>query len=142
MEYLLGSLVTVALFFISKKIFYSPDEKQYSFKKTHSQSYVYSLVKPLLSLQYVISNSRQTQASKHLESLYVKVVIAENKAYWISGNTFFEADEEDGFVDKDTAKPVDIMSMDDVQLKKMMFIVETLTEGVEDEDRNSGNKKF
>lgn len=141
MEYLLGSLVTVALFFITRKIFNSTDSKDHDFKIIHSQSYIYSLVKPLLNLQYVV-NSKTTQASKYLDSLYVRVVIAENKAYWITGNTFFVADEEDGFVDKDTAKPVDVMSMDDVQLKKMMFIVETLTEGAEDEDRNSGNKKF
>lgn len=141
MEYLLGSLVTVALFFITRRIFNSTDSKDRDFKIVHSQSYVYSLVKPLLNLQYIVSN-KTTQASKYLDSLYVRVVIAENKAYWITGNTFFVADEEDGFVDKDTAKPVDIMSMDDVQLKKMMFIVETLTEGAEDEDRNSGNKKF
>jgi hypothetical protein len=141
MEYLLGSLVTVALFFITRRIFNSTDSKDRDFKIVHSQSYVYSLVKPLLNLQYIVSN-KTTQASKYLDSLYVRVVIAENKAYWITGNTFFVADEEDGFVDKDTAKPVDVMSMDDVQLKKMMFIVETLTEGAEDEDRNSGNKKF
>lgn len=141
MEYLLGALVTVALFFITKNIFSRIDSHPRDFKIIHSQSYIYSLVKPLLNLQYIVSN-RVTQASKYLDSLYVRVIIAENKAYWITGNTFYVADEEDGFVDKDTAKPVDVMSMDDVQLKKMMFIVETLTEGEENEDRNSGNKKF
>jgi hypothetical protein len=141
MEYLLGSLVSVGLFFIGKKIFNKTDKKQRHVGIGYSQSHVYNLISPLLRLESLITR-KETQASKHNDSLYIKVVIAENKAYWISNNTFFVADEEDGFVDKDTAKPVDTMSMDDVQLNKMALIVEALTEGVEDENRNSGNKNL
>jgi hypothetical protein len=141
MEYLLGSLVSVGLFFIGKKIFDKTDNKQRHVKVGYTQSYVHSLIRPLLRLESLLTN-KETQASKYLDSLFIKVVIAENKAYWITNNTFFVAEEEDGFVDKDTAKPVDIMSMDDVQLNKMVLIVEALTEGVDDENRNTGNKNL
>jgi hypothetical protein len=141
MEYLLGSLVSVGLFFIGKKIFDKTDSKQRHVNIGYTQSYVHNLILPLLRLEALLIN-KETQASKYLDSLFIKVVIAENKAYWITNNTFFVAEEEDGFVDKDTAKPVDIMSMDDVQLNKMVLIVEALTEGVDDENRNTGNKNL
>jgi hypothetical protein len=54
----------------------------------------------------------------------------ESQAYWIRSNVFYTADlNEMGLVDFDSARPVDTMTMSKVQLDKMSFIVEKLTEG-------------
>lgn len=70
----------------------------------------------------------ETQMSKHNKQTEVRVLFLENKAYWIANNSFYSADLEDGTVNQNTAKVVDIMAMDKVELDKMSFIVEMLTE--------------
>lgn len=141
MDYLIGSIVTAALFTLGLKLFNRVIPKKIKMKVSYSQSYVYNVIGPVVKI-LAMSKKLETQASKYQDSLYVRVVLADNKAYWISNNVFYVADEEDGFIDKDSAKPVDTISMDKVQLEKMIFIVETLTEGAENEDRNSGNKEL
>jgi hypothetical protein len=136
MEYLLGSIVTIALLFFAKHLIRDKAKTVGRSSLIYSQSYVFNIVKPYLQLE-MLTKPIKTQASDYLDSLYVRVILVENKAYWISNNTFYVADEEDGFINKETAKPVDIMGMDKVQLDKMIFIVETLTEGVQNENRDS-----
>jgi hypothetical protein len=138
MEYLLGSIVTIALLFFARRFVEKPAKMVGRSSLIYSQSYVFNIVKPYLQLE-MLTKPIKTQASDYIDSLYVKVILVENKAYWISNNTFYVADEEDGFINKETAKPVDIMGMDKVQLDKMIFIVETLTEGVQNENRDSGD---
>jgi hypothetical protein len=138
MEYLLGSIVTIALLFFARRFVEKPAKTVGRSSLIYSQSYVFNIVKPYLQLE-MLTKPIKTQASDYIDSLYVRVILVENKAYWISNNIFYVADEEDGFINKETAKPVDIMSMDKVQLDKMIFIVETLTEGVQNENRDSGD---
>jgi hypothetical protein len=61
--------------------------------------------------------------------MYTRVVFVENQAYWIKNNTLFVADMEDDMVDEATTREVDTMAMDKVQLEKVIYIVEALTEG-------------
>jgi hypothetical protein len=48
---------------------------------------------------------------------------------------------DDG-IDLSSAKQVDIMSMDKVQLEKMIYIVEQLREGMPNDSWDSGQSKF
>jgi hypothetical protein len=43
-------------------------------------------------------------------------------------------------IDKDSAEQVDTISMDKVQLDKMLFIMDKLREGINDDSRGSGDK--
>lgn len=79
-----------------------------------------------------INKSNPTQASKYLEKIFIKIVIVKDKAYWIKDNVFYVADMVDDDVDKTTAKEVDIMSMDKVQLEEAMFIIDKLKEDSHD----------
>lgn len=71
-----------------------------------------------------------SQSMKHFDSLHVRILIVDNKAYWISNNAVFSADVVNGEVEKESTTEVDTMGMDNVQLKQMMFIVEKLKEGL------------
>lgn len=69
----------------------------------------------------------------------LRVAIIDNLAYWISDNAVFVAGiNEDGFIDKESARPIDTMGMDKVELDKIGFIVERLTEG---NNNDSGNTR-
>lgn len=61
---------------------------------------------------------------------YVHVAIIENKAYWVIGNIFYQADIVDGEVDRQTSRPIDAFKMSKRDLTKMMYILDNLTEGL------------
>jgi hypothetical protein len=82
----------------------------------------------------------KTQSTEHFDKSHTRILVYEDKAYWITNNQVFAADFVGGTVDPETTGEVDTIAMDDVQLKKMIFIVEKLTEGLKNEDRNSGNQ--
>jgi hypothetical protein len=70
--------------------------------------------------------------------MYVRVMVVDDQAYWIKDNTFFTADMVDDNLDNDSTRTVDTMGMDEVQLKKMIFIVDKLTEGTSNDRGDSG----
>jgi hypothetical protein len=60
---------------------------------------------------------------------YVHVAIIENKAYWVIGNVFYQADIVDGEVNKESSRPIDAFKMSSRDLTKMLYILDNLTEG-------------
>ena len=82
----------------------------------------------------------ESQATEYFDKKHAKVFVIEDLAYWIQENALYCADFVDGEVDPETKKRVDTFALNDVQLKKMSFIVDTLTGGVGNEDRGPGNQ--
>jgi hypothetical protein len=85
-----------------------------------------------------ITNS--TQSKKHHDKTNVKVIILDNEAYWIKDNIFYKAPIDGQSIDKESAEEVDTIHMDKVQLDKMLFIMDKLREGINDDSRGSGDK--
>lgn len=138
MEYLIGSIVTLIILFLSRLLFKRTVDYNVPSGVSYSQSYVHSMISPYMLTNTEILDTKPTQASKHVNSLFVRIVIVENAAYWIKDNVFYMADMDGEDVIKETARQVDTMVMDKVQLEKMMFIIEKLTEGRNHDSRNSG----
>lgn len=98
-------------------------------------------------LQYRYStrknNSRRlkakSQSVNHYDKTNTKVILFENNAYWIKHNIFYKAPLVEELIDKDAAEQVDTISMDKVQLDKMLFIMDKLREGINDDSRGSGD---
>jgi hypothetical protein len=82
----------------------------------------------------------KTQSINHYDKVNIKVIILDNNAYWIKDNVFYKAEMVNELIDKDSAEQVDIMGMDNIQLDKMLFIMDKLREGIDDDSRGSGNK--
>ncbi len=130
MEYFIGSLSTfLTLFFCIRFFLNDKDFKQKPNRFKYSQSHIYEIVKPLLPDIEFVKKKPNRQSSKHEESTNVKVIILENKAYWIKDNLFYAAEMNNNKIDPDSTKVLDIMSMDKVQLDKMLFIVDRLRDG-------------
>ncbi len=72
---------------------------------------------------------RETQSQKHEKKVKIRVIIMDDQAYWVKDNIFYTADMEEGDVNKNTTREVDTMTMNKVQLDKMMFIMDRLREG-------------
>jgi hypothetical protein len=129
MDFILGFTLGVA----SGLIFYiftikNIKQEQKSLIK-YSQSRVHELIKNHIPDQEFEIKRPISQAQNHRNSMYTRVVFVENQAYWIKNNTLFVADMDDGMVDEETTREVDTMAMNKVQLEKVIYIVEALTEG-------------
>jgi len=83
-----------------------------------------------------------TQSQRHVQKNMLKVVIENNKSYWILDNVFYTANAINGRVDENTAKPLDIENMPTKELDKMLSILDDLKQGVGPDDSGStGNKR-
>ncbi len=136
MEYLIGSLTTIAtallvLFAIRKINSLKPE----STKIFYSQSNIYERIKP--AIPFMPPKPRESQSTKHQKDQMVRIVMTGTKAYWISDNKVLEAPiNEDGRIDFESALPIDTMGMDKVELDKISFIVDRLTEGNSNDSSN------
>ena len=138
MEYLVGSVVTLIVLFVLRNKLSKTTLTADPILIKYRQSHIFQMVKPFLDLS-TVKAKRKTQSYMHEEKMHVRVILVDRQAYWILNNVLFVADEVDGMIDKESTRPVDTISMDKVQLDKMIFIVEALTEGKSDEDWNPRN---
>lgn len=129
MEYFIGSLVTIITIITFGKLFSKKIEPVKDFSVGYTQSFIHEVVKSSLPEQNVFNSGLVTQSTQFNKELYHRVIITGDFAYWISNNQFFFAPVEDGMIKKDFARLVDTMSMNSVELEKMTFIVDRLTEG-------------
>jgi hypothetical protein len=142
MDYLIGFFICIfVLYTVAKlQIKYNILKDQKVKPIRYSQSHVHSLVFPLLPKPEKIKKIIKSQASIIDKQNHIKVIIMDNKAYWIKDNTFYTAEMSiDGTVDKDSTTRVDTDSMSKVQLDKMLFIVDKLREGTFDDSGSAGD---
>lgn len=81
-----------------------------------------------------------TQSRKHYAAQHVRVIMSDTEAYWIANNRFYVADVQNNAIVQESTREVDTMVMDDVQLKKIIEIVDML--GENDDSGSSGYKGF
>lgn len=136
MEYFAGSLLTMITMYLVARLVKSPKNNIRSVKTRFSQSRQYSLVSDFIPTK---TKQLNTQASKHNRSQYSRIIFVNNTAYWIEYGSVHSADFDGQNIDFENKIKVDMMAMDDVELDKMIFIVERLTEGLSNDSGNSGN---
>lgn len=141
MDFIFGSLTTLLAIWLVLRYFNMLDSKAKEIKRyKFSQSSVYEMIKPLLPDDFFNPKPKKTQSYIHEQRTNVRVIILDGMAYWIKDNKIYEAYMNEGGIDKDSARVVDTMSMDKVQLDKITFIVDTLREGLDDDSWNSRDK--
>ncbi len=129
MEYLIGSLATAATAFLTV-LFMNRKKKTVKISITQTQSSLFEITKTTEQTLELLSPKLKTQATIHQNSNLLRIIFVDNQAYWIKESVFYTADLDDfGFIDAESTRAVDTMAMDKVQLDKMSFIVEKLTEG-------------
>jgi len=140
MEYLIGAAITMISYIIANRIAGKQRDRlleNSEFKITYSQSHIYELMKPYIDMVGPIEEKVNRQSANYLKNVYLRIMVVENKAYWIKDNRFIVAEIVNGEIDKENAQEVDTMNMNKVELDEMMFIVEKLREG-DDDSRGSG----
>lgn len=141
MQYLSGFILAFVVMYVLYKfqsrnnVFQEPKLKPIRY----SQSHIHSLVSPLIP-KNIKQKPKKTQSRIYEAKNNIKVIIMDNRAYWIKDNGFFMADMSiDGTVNKDSTRRVDTDTMSKVQLDKMLFIIDRLREGNLYDSGGSGN---
>jgi hypothetical protein len=81
----------------------------------------------------------KTQSTDYFDRVHPRILILEDEGYWIADNSVYRADFDGQEIDKETVVKLDTMTMNDVELKKLIFIIEQLTKGLDSE--NNGKWK-
>jgi hypothetical protein len=132
MEYFIGSVLTLATVSVCNILLFKNKNKnkKVSLEVQFRQSRLHELLKPVEAIRYLVEAIGKpptpTQSRKHQASQHVKVVMSETEAYWVANNIFYVADVKDNLIVQETTREVDTMVMDEVQLKKIIEIVEML----------------
>jgi hypothetical protein len=142
MDYLLGFLVAIGMFLFFRFIGPKVISKDLGNKIRYSQTHIHEIIRYSIPESMLYPVQKPTQSANHEKSINLRVLFIEKEAYWIKENSLFIADQEDGIVKEDTARRVDTMGMNRVQLEKLIYIVDVLNEGNENDRGYPGNKGF
>lgn len=108
----------------------------------YSQSSIHLMVKDFLPKTLYKKPRQKSQSLKHVEKNTVKVIFIGGKAYWVSNNIFYSAEALNGNVDIDTTKPIDTTNMSKKDIDKMLFILDNLKNGSNDDSSSAGNERL
>lgn len=129
-EYLIGSFATIVIVLLNRLFKNKKENRKISVEIRESQVIRFEMIKDTQIVYELMHPKLKTQATEHHEKNLVRIIFAEHQAYWIRDNVFYTADLDSfGMIDTESTRAVDTMTMDKIQLDKMSFIVEKLTEG-------------
>ena len=103
----------------------------------YSQSGIHMMIKDFLPKTLYEKPQLKSQLSNYVEKNTVKVIFIEDKAYWVSNNIFYSAEAVGGNVDIDTTEPVDTTNMSKKDIDKMLFILDNLKNGSNDDSSSA-----
>ena len=140
MEYFLGSLLTLIAMFVTTRLVSSESKTTDKSPFRYSQSHIHEIISPLVPDLRSYKKEVLRQSSKQEERTNIKVVIFDNKAYFVKDGTFYCAEMHGTDIDGANATLVDTMGMDKVQLDKMLFIMDQLRDGKKNDSGDSRNQ--
>jgi len=92
-----------------------------------SQSDVHNLTK--IFSEKKTTKQKTSQMQQYEEKNRIDVLVIEDEAYWISNNVFYKGEIVDGQIDHDTTKPINTENMQQEEIDKMLFIIDSLKNG-------------
>jgi hypothetical protein len=141
-EYFIGFLIAFGLIILLRVLVPKIVKSESAIKIKYSQSHIHDMIKDSLPDSPFLPIQKPRQTLNHEKSVNLRVLFIDKEAYWIKENKLFIADHESGVVKEDTARRVDTMGMNRVQLDKVIYIVDVLNEGNENDRGYPGNKGF
>jgi len=137
MEYFLGSVITMVAMFVATKLISSEKKVIRENPFRYSQSHIHEIVSPLIPHLKEYKKIIPRQSTNQEEKTNIKVIIFDDKAYFVKDATFYCADMHGTEIDGANATVVDTMGMDKVQLDKMLFIMDQLRDGKKNDSGDS-----
>lgn len=137
MEYVVGSLITILSLFVFNNMLKKITKDTIAIPK-FTQTQKVELLKNYLINIVTKKPEKDTQSRNHLKKNSMKAFFLGKDVYWIENGFLFTAKIINNEIDSSTKKRVDTYSIDKVELDKISFIVDKLTEGNKNDSGNSG----
>jgi hypothetical protein len=135
-------LTVVASWFIIR---ITTKSRNKAFSRTlYRQSDLHRIMKKFFSQQLIpeLYTSRSSQLTKRKEKDKIKVIVIDEKAYWVSDNVFYIADAIEGNPIPESARPLDTKQMSNKDISKMLFILDNLKDGKINDSGSAGNERL
>ena len=111
-----------------------------SFNKIlYRQSDMHNILKDFFFKDIFDDKVVTSQSKIWKEKQTTRVVIIDQKAYWVSNNMFYVGDTVDGKVRPETGRPLDTTKMSKKEIDKMLFILDNLKNGKLNDSGSTGN---
>ena len=136
MEYIILAVLTLLVFSSIINLLIKKQKKRLS-KPMYKQSDVHRLIKNFFDINISVQE-KTSQMKKREEENSVKIVVVDEKAYWVVDNVFYVADIVDDRPDQSSIKPVDTSNMSKEDIDKMLFILDNLDKGDTNDSGSSG----
>jgi len=107
----------------------------------YRQSDIHEIIKNHVPRQNADNKIPISQSRNHIQKNMVKVVMVEDKAYWVMDNVFYVAKTVNGRIDPATTEPLDIINMPEKELKVMLDILDSLKMGSGSNDSGSSRNE-
>lgn len=105
----------------------------------YTQSSIHFIIKDFIPKNIKQKNEIESQSRKHVEKHMIKIIVIDQRAYWVKDNVFYTAQTDRGEILQETTEPVDTSKMSKDELDKMIFILDNLGRGDKNERGSSGN---
>ena len=136
MEYIVAIGLTFVLSLVIIKLSTRKSMEGLS-KIKYSQSIIFENTRHFMPLNKQEEPKIISQATKHVESHMIKVIVIDGMAYWVKDNIFYTSETNNGNIVQETAKPVDIENMSKEDLDKMLIILDNLGKRKNRDDSSS-----
>ena len=137
------AILTIGLTLIvfSSIIIVMNKKRKKSFNKVlYSQSDMHNILKNFFFKDIFDDKVITSQSKIWKEKQTTRVVIIDQRAYWVSNNMFYVGDTVDGKVRPETGKPLDTTKMSKREVDKMLFILDNLKNGKINDSGSAGNQ--
>ena len=135
----IAALLTILVFSCILMIIKKKTKKSFN-KTVYRQSDMHNILKDFF-FKDIDNNKVITSQSKiWKEKQSTKVVILDQKAYWISNNIFYVGEAINGKVKPETGEPLDTSNMSKKEIDKMLFILDNLKNGKINDSGSAGNQ--
>ncbi len=131
MEYIIVSILTLLLCLGIINLFANKRRRVIG-KIVYRQSAIHNRIKDHLPNRMFEKPEFNSQSKNHVSKYMVKIIVIEQKAYWVKDNIFYTAETRNGNIIHDTARPVDTSNMSKKDIDKMLFILDNLGRGNDD----------
>jgi len=140
MEYILAIGLTFVLSLAIIKLSTRKSMKNIG-RITYSQTSIHERTKHFMPKNLYKKPEVVSQSRKHVEAHMVKIIVIEDKAYWVKDNIFYVAETQYGNIIPESVKSVDTADMSKKDIDKMLFILDNLGKGKKRDDSSStGNE--
>jgi len=137
------AIITIGLTLIafSSIIIIMNKKRKKSFSKIlYRQSDMHNILKDFFFKDIFDDKVITSQSKIWKEKQTTRVVIIDQRAYWVSNNMFYVGDTVDGKVRPETGKPLDTTKMSKREVDKMLFILDNLKNGKINDSGSAGNQ--